>query len=209
MTGGTVQLDFASVADLVPLGSYGDECDTTTLDAAWTLRNISSVTGDGHAYPLLLDAQGDAITRSFTDTGQDFEIMAHMYGLNNGGGMIGLCALDSSNNGRGFSGYNDNNTYQWALTNYAYASTGVAAGVAPNLPNHWLRLRRASNLWTGYISNDGGYSWNATATTSDSRTIAKIGVLRAYTSGGSQTLYLARFVYGSPTITFPTSQSYW
>lgn len=186
------------------LGFFGDECNTVSLAAGWTLRNIASVAGDGMKYLALLDAQGDAMTRPFTDPAADFEIMAHLVGLTDAGGMIGLCALDADGTGRAFSHYNDDKTYNWTITTYSYAGTGSQIAGTPATSDHWLRLRRVSGSWSGCYWAAGGNAWSSwTGGNADGRTITQIGILRAYTSGGSQTLGLGRFVYGTPTIVLP------
>ena len=185
------------------LGFFGDECNTVSLAAGWTLRNIASVAGDGMKYLALFDAWGDAMTRPFTDPAADFEIMAHLVGLTDGGGMIGLCALDAAGAGRAFSYYNDGTTYNWKITSYTYDTTGSLVPGTPAIPDHWLRLRRVSGSWSGCYSTNGNAWSNWTTGNADGRTITQIGILRAYFSGGSQTLGRGRFVYGTPTIVLP------
>lgn len=65
--GGRISPTNIHTGSTIALGAYGDECNTGTLDAAWTLRNIASVSGDGSKYSITLDAQGDAMTRAITD----------------------------------------------------------------------------------------------------------------------------------------------
>lgn len=181
-------------ASSASLGSYGDECNSGTLDGAWTLRNIASVTGNGTEYSILLDAQGDAMTRSFTDTGLPISIMAHLTGMTDAQPMIGICALDSSNNGVAFSRYNNGSTYLWRISSYNYASTGPGISSVPTIGDHWLHLMRdGSAQWKGRYSSDGS-AWSVwTSLDFDNRTISHIGILRAYT-GASQTIGLERFV---------------
>jgi hypothetical protein len=176
------------------IATDGDECNAGTLDAAWTTRNVPAVTGDGAKYSIAMDAAGDAITRSFTDTGQPISIMAHLKDLASGQPMIGICALDNSGNGMAFSRYNDSNTYLWFISGWSYSSTGGSIASTPTLSDHWLHLERAGAHWRGRYSNDGS-TWSAwSAMSIASNTISKIGILRAYGSGASQTLGLERFV---------------
>ena len=190
----------------VAIGTYGDECDTVTPDAAWNLRNISSVTGDGDAYSVLLDAQGDAVTRAFTDPAADFELIAHVTGMSERVGMVSLCALDANGTGVAFSDYSDNNSYGWLVYSYGYGSTGRSRiADVPTLGDHWLRLVRAKNLWYGAYSNDGATWVYTNDFTTDSRTITQVGILRTYSGGASQTIGLERFVYGAPRIDFSGS----
>jgi hypothetical protein len=177
------------------LGAYGDECNTVTPDAAWTLRNIPSLTGDGSKYTATLDAQGDAVLRSFSDIRGNVAIMAHIVGLTDAGSMLSVLALDGSGNGKGFSRYNDGNSYVWNVSSYIYSSTGPGISGTPTLADHWLRLERdVSGLWTGRYSSDGSTWSNSTATVSDTRTITQIGIGRLFTTGGALSVSMERFV---------------
>ena len=179
---------------------YGDECNTVTLDPAWTLRNIPSVTGDGTKYTIPMDAAGDAMTRAFTDPAADFEIMIHGVDTTFSGGQIGPCALDASGNGVAFGPYGAGSSHLWVITGYAYASTGPAAP-AGAFADSWMHLRRVGTSWSARWSN-GGLVWSAWSSgLTDARTITQIGVLRPYGSGAT-TFELGRFVYGTPNIPF-------
>jgi hypothetical protein len=266
-------------------GEYGDMCTSTPdIDAAWTLRNATA-SGDGSKYLIVLDAQGDAMTRAFAEpvvytaseeydanwaawraadgdpntdwaangytvgdwwkaefanaqtltsvtmqcrnSGEtlgyghlefssgdnvafealvsgtpltvtfdsrsttfvkivsegggsgnaglkqvsfspgftsDFCLTAHIRGLTDQGGMIGLCALDSSGNGRAFTTYNNGYTYGWAVSSYAYSSTGNGVPNPSVLTDYWLQLRRNGRSWSGRHSIDASNwsSWTGT-----------------------------------------------
>ena len=178
------------------LGAYGDECDTTTIDAAWTLRNIASVSGDGSQYPIYMDAAGDAITRSFTDSGYETtnaSICAHITGITDAQGMYAICALDASGNGVGFARYNNGWTSVIKVVSWAFDNWWGNAGTCA-LGDHWLHLQRYPNgIWSGRFSDDGT-TWSSFAGTPiDTRTITQIGVVRLY-SGAAQTINLERFI---------------
>jgi len=190
--------------------TYGDEMDSVPLDAAWTKRNIgtSEVLVPASTYfsagtTVLFDAQGDAILRAAPSG--DFEIVAGFKG-DEFGGMTGLCILDSIGTGAAYSPYNDGNTYMWAITTYNYAASGPNNGARPaaNMV-YWLSLKKVGTNYTGRFSADG-INWTGfTSNLSSGITPAKIGVLRAFTSGGtSGTFTIYRFnVYPSPTFYVP------
>lgn len=182
----------------VAVGALGDECNSNPQDAAWNLRNIASVTGDGTKYSIYFDARGDAMTRAFTDTGQDFEIIAHVVGLGDGGsGMIGPCALDVNGTGMSASRHNDNSSYLWGVTTWAYNGTNTNGGATATLANHWIGLRRRGFCWSMRWSNDGT-AWSVWAGERfDNRVITQIGFMRSWDGGAAQTVSLERFVYGN------------
>ena len=191
------------------IGAYGDECDTVTPDAAWVLRNIASMTGDGEGYTAVFDAAGDAVTRPFLDSNQEFEMVAHLTGLTSANGMIGPCALDGSGNGIVWA-LNGPDTGVYSALSYIYSASNVWASDQPALGDHWLRLRRMSAKpgyvrWSGQYSSDG-FSWSDWVTcVIASRNITQIGILCAGATGGTQTAKIERFLYGSPFVAVPTS----
>ena len=157
---------------------------------------VSPITGDGAQYNnIVLDYRGDSFLRAFTDTGNDFELFAHIKGLANGSGYVGLCALDST--GKGIS------LYQWLsyslyldhITNYQYTFTTVGT-TAVTIGDHWLNIKRVSGTWYGRGSNNGT-SWSAwtTGITSNGAAITQIGILRATGTSGVYTVSLERLAY--------------
>lgn len=186
------------LVDLVPIGAYGDEMNTSgSVGAPWTLRNCTA-TGDGTGYTAVMNDQGDAMTRAFTDPAADFDLMVHITGLTSVDGMLGLCALDANGDGIGFSGYSGTASYLWTIDNYAYSGT-AASGVGAGTNDSWFHLRRRGTAWSGRrLLSSGWEGWSATAT--DGRTITQVGLLRAFSNGGDQSPRFERFVYGTPSI---------
>lgn len=188
-----------ALVNLVAIGAFGDEMSTSgAVGAPWTLRNCTA-SGDGTGYTAVMNDSGDAMTRSFTDPAADFDIMVHVTGLTSVEGMIGLCALDNSGNGVGYSAYNGTASYMWAITAYEYSGT-AAAGESNSTKDTWLHMRRRGTAWSGRMLLTSG-AWTAwSATTTDSRTITKVGLVRAFASGGSQSPRFERFIYGTTSI---------
>jgi hypothetical protein len=307
----------------IALGTYGDECNTTDLDAAWTLRNIASVTGDGTKYSITLDASGDAMTREITDpvsitaieeynasyaawkamdgsTGTDWaavgwsandwwkiewataqtlssirmqcrdggetigsghlefssganvafsalvsgisstitfsersttfvkivsevggsgnaglkevsfpdqrittslNVVAHLAGLTDIAGMVGVMAVDANGSGIGAASYS-NRFNAWILSTYSFSNdAGTEIGRA-FAPEHWVHLRRSGTIWYARYSHDGTQWTGWTSGYADGRQITKIGVGRFYGAGSSQTLGLERFIWSSSDIQF-------
>lgn len=185
-------------ATSMPIGAYGDECNTVGLDGSWTLRNIASVTGDGAKYPVLMDARGDAMTKAFIDPWVDLNIIAHIKDLTDAGGAIGICAVDDSGSGYGTSRYSDNNVYLWTLSGWANDQKNTPGISGSTLGDHWLHLQRLGRTqWHARFSNNGS-TWSAWSNSYISAwntpAITKIGILRMVASGSSQTVGLERFV---------------
>lgn len=193
------------VTDLgpMPIGAYGDECNSNPVDATWTLRNIASVTCDGAKYSFLMDADGDGLLKPFTDNGLGFELIAHIKDLTSDGDMIGLYALDSSGSGMGPCRYGGACTIT-RVNNYNTDVGQATANIGtPTLGDHWFHLRRLGKYsWYARYSNDGT-TWSAwTSAYVDGRTITQIGILRVYGDGGNQTVGLERFMSAQPGFDF-------
>jgi hypothetical protein len=184
------------------LGTYGDECDSLTVDAAWTQRNITA-TGDGEKYVWSADASGDALHRAFTDPAADFELIAHIRGLTATGNMTGVFAVDASGNGAGFSIYDDGNAYMWTLASFVYSATGPSVTNSGFImADHWVHMRRVGTNWNGRWSNDGDTWGSWTGNLSNSTTMTRVGV-GSFFSKAVSPVKLERFVYGTPSITLP------
>jgi hypothetical protein len=94
--------------------------------------------------------------------------------------MFGIAALNSSGSGVGITVYNDGNIYFAAISSYNYGSFSDSWGNAGwnlALGGHrgvWLRLKRISGTWTGYVSFSGK-EWDKTFNTrADSITVSDI-----------------------------------
>lgn len=192
--------------------TYGDEMDAVPLAAAWTKRNIAQaeqlalkppVTPQSAGIAFTLDAAGDIIHRA-APTG-DFEMIASLYvgdWITANSELVGIGCLDSTTgNGVSWTPYNST-SYLWGMTNWIYgggANLGQGAGGAvPGSRVVWLRLKRATNTWTGYWSVDGGaWSGAASTTMTINNPIAFIG--RTHSGGATQAITVLRFNVYEPT----------
>lgn len=181
------------------IGTYGDELDGT-LSGVWTLRNCTT-TGSADGQTVAMNDAGDALTRTFTDPAANFEILVCLEGVTDPTGMIGICALDSSGNGVAYSPYTSwAPSFMWNIAAYNYSSTG-ASGASLDPGVSWLHMRRVGTAWSGRgMLGTGLWSaWSSTFT--DSRTITRVGVVRAFAgSAGAQSPLISRFVYGTTSI---------
>lgn len=194
--------------------TYGDEFQVSTLDVAWTKRNMAG--GDvvfpygGPGVRLAFDAAGDAILRPAP--AGDFEIVVSMQGGFSPaqGQMIGPVILDSSGNGYGVSWYPDSggSIWNWGVTAYGYASSGNNA-TGLNYPfglgnPYYLGLRKTGTSYQSRYSKDG-VTWTGLTTANTSAiTPANIGLCRLFAGAGDSQFYLRRFnVYAGPTFYVP------
>jgi hypothetical protein len=182
-------------------GTYGDDTTASPIDARWTKAGTTplAVVVDGVKYAITAAAQTDRLTQAFTDTGQDFEIIAHIKSLSGGQSMFGLVALDAAGTGVAFSPYNDANAYLWAVTTYDYAGT-EAGEVKSAFTDFWLSLKRMGTNWYGGWAYPNGV-WHRTAAYSNAVTATKFGLARIYT-GATVTAQLCRFDYATPAFVF-------
>ncbi|MGH2512350.1 MAG: hypothetical protein ACRDGQ_06660 [Candidatus Limnocylindrales bacterium] len=197
---GLVDVFFSQGADTLDTdATYGDTMDSGSLDGRWTLAGPDplAVVASGANYALTAATQGDRMSQAFTDASQDFELLAHFKSLSSSAGMTGLYCSDSSGAGTAYSSYDDAKTYIWALSSWEYASTGPS-GDQVLTGDFWLSLKRVSGVYYGRWSQDGA-SWSMfTSGRSDSTVITEIGILRAYSSGGTITVNAFDFNYASP-----------
>jgi hypothetical protein len=136
-------------------------------------------------------SQHDRLTMPPTYFVTNGAIQMHFKGVPstaNFGAMFGMCVLDVSGNGVGYSPYNDGNSYIWGISGYGYSGTGANNGSQPNPAEFWLELRQVSSTtWKGRYTNDplGVTGWSSyTGTGSGPTTPSQIGLLHAYTAGG-------------------------
>lgn len=194
--------------------TYGDEFQVSTLNAAWTTRNLA---GGDVVFPygapgvrLAFDAVGDAILRAAP--AGDFEIVVSMQGGYSPaqGQIIGPVILDSSGNGFGVSWYPDSggSIWNWAVASYAYSASGnnvTGLGYPFGMGNpFYLGLRKTGTSYQSRFSKDG-ITWTALTTANTSAiTPANIGVCRLFAGAGDSQFYLRRFnVYAGPTFYVP------
>lgn len=144
---------------------------------------------------ITMGAQRDRIMLSATYLPSgSYSVRLHLGSISDGGGMTGIAILDGSGNGVAYSPYNDGKTYMWNITGYAYASTGPNTGTEPILAtDFWIEIARSTTTYKGRWTNDplGVSGWSTyTTTITNAFTPTQLGVLRAYTSGGTITAIL-------------------
>ena len=164
-------------------GTYGDDFTGSSLAGIWTRRNLASSNESYQQGPAAskmtvdLTASGGGGTGTTSDRmylqscpAGDWEIMmaAQYYipDLAVGGAgsstMMGLVVVSSSGTGVGLTPYH-NGEIMWLvnLSTYAYTSSLNSVnltGIVPHYKNGkkiWLRLKKASGVYTGYWSLDG------------------------------------------------------
>jgi hypothetical protein len=200
--------------DSLTLHSSGDEFTSTGL-SGWTVVNVtaSAITTevyDDTCLDLTFPAQSDRIYKSVPSS-SDYEISLTCYGMTNStpspptatAGMIGLFFSDNSGNGTACSLYDaGQNGYLWGLTSNAYSASGNTVGsVFTNAGDYpveasacpfQMKLKKVGSTITASFSRDG-LKWG-TDTRSDSTTFTRMGIIRAYTGGGtSPKLRVGRF----------------
>ncbi len=100
--------------------------------------------------------------------------------------MFGIAALNSSGTGVGVIVYDDYNAYIASISSYSYgAQSDSWSNHGHNLNNGkwWIRLKRVSGTWTGYMSQSGRAWDKVFSTRSDSITVAEIHFGLLYNSG--------------------------
>lgn len=216
-SGGTAVVDnrvWLSTADNRTLnptnGTYGDDFEANTLDAAWTTRNLAA--GDvllpeiRTGVQLSLDV-GDALLRPAP--AGDFEIVTHFRYLWDQTTLASPCIIDSTGAGVAFSVYNDGNAYMWNLSGYQYSTTGPSVvGTTTRYQDHFLSLRKAGTTYTGrWATAVTGTSpatvvWSSfTAGQTWAGTVDRIGILRINPSGSKGWMEVVRFNVHVPTYT--------
>lgn len=103
------------------------------------------------------------------------------------GAMFGIAGLDSSGTGVGLVAYNDGNVYLANITAWNYASViqsfGAGHSQAGSDP-YWLKLVRATNLWTGYVSLSGD-AWGTGQGGSVTITLDRLAIGMFYNTGAA------------------------
>jgi len=187
------------VANTSDYGTYGDSCNSDPPDAAWSLRNIATMTGNGTKYTVTMDAVGDAVLRAFTDPAADFSMVLHITGLTSLQPIIGVCALDANGTGRAFCG-RDNVYSLFSVSTYAFSNWGARTASGPTVGDHWTEMRRVGSSWSGRYSNDAT-TWSAWTTgDTDSRTITQVGIICNYNDTLPQTVGMEALFYWSPSV---------
>ena len=148
---------------------------------------------DGSHAELLFSGQNGRIYVGHSNTDFDFTVGGiFREGFKAAGPyMFGIAALNSSGTGVGIVTNTDSNAYLATITTWGYtALSDTAAGYGHNLANNrrwWMRLKRVSGTWTGYISMSGR-AWDVTfATRADSITVDRLVFGTFYQTGDAFT----------------------
>ena len=189
---------------------YGDLCVSPSLDPRWTLNGSMAVVADGSKYAVTGVTQADRMTQAFVDTGQDFEMAAHIENYADHREMFGLLATDSAGNGIGLSPF-DGTMALWPLTSWGLDS-GWQSGMVtqPSLADYWTSLRRVGGTTWYARSVSGSGAWVpltgpdvlSSGHTRSGHTfgpITRIGLGQMYPNAGI-TAEIHSFVTGSPII---------
>lgn len=200
--------------DSIALHADGDEFTTDAL-TGWTVVNVtaSEITDEDYddtCLDLVFPAQSDRIWKAIS-VSDNIEISLTCYGMTNStpspptatAGMIGLFFSDNAGNGTACSLYSVGvDGYLWGLTGNAYSASGNAVNAiftntgdypitATDCPFQ-MKLKKVGNTITSSFSLNG-VKWG-TDTRSDSTVMTRMGIIRAYTGGGTNpTLRVGRF----------------
>lgn len=203
--------------DSLALHADGDEFDDDQL-TGWTLggglstSNVTAVTTedyDATCLDIIFAAQSARMTKAMSQA-DDIEISMTAYGYTNStpspttavASLIGLCFTDGSGNGIVMALYTSTaNAWLWPLSGWSQTSGATAVGgigpatVTGMLDSNYpfqLKLKKEGTLMTGSISHNG-QSW-FTATKTNSSTHTTMGIIRAFTGGGTNPrIRLGRF----------------
>lgn len=148
------------------LNAYGDEFDYlnyTELRRTWQVHDTTAAdfqfNGDGSTdwFP---PNSGSAIYRPMPS--YDFEAVLQVQRFRTGSrwdDMFGLAIVDATGEGWGYSYDYDGQSYDWHVTNWVYAGTGVGHAAGGSLEaggtHVWTVLRKTGTLVQGRESVDG------------------------------------------------------
>lgn len=163
-----------------------------SLDGAFSAYSTSGtfVTGDvltqgaqnwpGSSCEMMMSGQMGGLSVAHSNTDLDFTVGG--FGVHGNPGssiMIGIAALNSSGTGVGITAYSDTNCYLASITTYGYAANsdnwgGYGLVSSDSNGDYWMRLKRVSGTWTGYVSRSGR-AWDKTfSTRADSVTVSQL-----------------------------------
>jgi hypothetical protein len=174
-----------------------DDFNSASLSGSWSAHSNGGSFGTGNCLTQGIDWMGSSLEMQFSaqmgtlyrthaDADLDFTVggMRAILGPEGVRMMFGIAALDTSGNGVGVVVYDDGSAYFAAITAYSYVSnsdsvgfgmTGSGAGTRQH-NGIWVRLKRISGTWTGYVSLSGR-AWDKTfSTRADSVTVAQLHV---------------------------------
>ena len=197
-----------------------DDFNTATLGAGWSAHalNASGFTTShvltqgedwiGSSVALMFSEQAGTIYQTHANGDIDFQVGGiRVKGMPLGGTgtlqwQVGIAAVDTSGNGMCVTVFNDQNAYfapvvsyvqSGAVDSWSYHGLSPVYGASYN-GDWWMRLKRVSGTWTGYISRSGR-KWDKTfATSTAACTIAELhfGSMRAGVGSG---IYIADYFH--------------
>jgi hypothetical protein len=155
----------------------------------------------GSSLEMQFSEQMGALYVTHADADLDFSVGGIRFSGDPGSSsvMVGIAALNSSGTGIGVTIYNDGGAYFAAITTWSYASNSdswgnhgaTAAGGTTLNGDWWLRLKRVSGTWTGYISQSGRAWDKVFSTRADAVTVDRLAFGLMYNSA---TVYSMRVI---------------
>jgi hypothetical protein len=175
---------------------------SASLDGAFSAHSSQGSFATGHVLTQGEDWSGSSVELQFSEqmgalyvTHSNGDLDFQVGGIRSKGFhvntspqiMFGIAALNSSGTGVAVVVYNDGTVYLAAVTTWGYtsfsdswANHGSAGGGGGDW---WLRLKRVSGTWTGYVSTSGR-AWDKTfSTRSDSVTVDRLAFGLFYSTG--------------------------
>lgn len=169
---------------------------TASLPGAFSAHSSGGTFVIGNVTPQGVDWVGSSVELEFSeqfggiyvshaDTDLDFQVGGiNVYGLSAVPVMVGIAGLNSSGTGVGVMAYTDGNGYIATVTTWDYggfsdswSNHGLGAptstGTSTN-QGYWMRLKRVSGTWTGYMSQSGRAWDKVFATRADSITVDRL-----------------------------------
>jgi regulation of enolase protein 1 (concanavalin A-like superfamily) len=152
------------------LSAYGAAASATTraayasLDISGTPAGSTNVVSEGVAYDVSgggpdIFGQTDGFRFAHRQVTGDFDVKVRVQSLSaaNASARAGLMARESlSNNSRNaFASATAADGYRFTARTVASENTSLFKAGTVSYPNSWVRLRRAGDTFTGYISTDG------------------------------------------------------
>jgi hypothetical protein len=121
------------------------------------------------------------VAHANTDFTMSCGLMAGLGGVTGAAAaMYGIAGLDSAGTGVALVAYNDGNAYLANITTWNYVSVlQTFAGSGHNnggVSPYWLKLVRAANAWTGYVSQSGSAWGTVSGSSSVTITLDRLAI---------------------------------
>lgn len=190
--GGSATIQYGSLKP----GTPDDDFDYASLSGAgWAANNQAGSFALTDCFPQAVDGshvqlgyqdKSGSILKSQSNVDLDYRVGGFSCEGNlhpaQGQKMPGIAVVDSSGNGVGLVFNSDLNTYLIELTSYAFSGTSYGSWTnstpeyAIDSRSFAMRITRATNTWTGYLSFDS-VNWTAmSATGSKTITVNRIAI---------------------------------